>query len=48
MKLLESKWHGLDGIGEIGDRASEGQSGKVYEVGFPEGSQGSRLFLRGS
>ena len=30
--------NGIDGIGEVGDRASEGQAAGVYGAGFTAGS----------
>ena len=36
----------MDGIGEVGDRASEGQAARVYGAGFTAGSlagKGARL-----
>jgi hypothetical protein len=41
---------GVDGIGEVGDRASEGQAAGVYEAGFTVGflaGKGARGGLRG-
>ena len=33
---------GVDGIGEVGDRASEGQATGVYEAGFTAGSMAGK------
>ena len=33
-------------MGEIGDRASEGQTDGVYGLGFTEGSQGKEIRVR--
>ena len=41
---------GVDGVGEVGDRASEGQAAGVYEAGFTVGflaGKGARGGLRG-
>ena len=42
---------GVDGIGEVGDRASEGQAAGVYGAGFTAGSlagKGARDGMRGT
>ena len=42
---------GVDGIGEVGDRASEGQAAGVYGAGFTAGSlagKGARGGIRGT
>ena len=42
---------GVDGIGEVGDRASEGQAAGVYGAGFTVGSlagKGARGGTRGT
>ena len=33
---------GVDGIGEVGDRASEGQAARVYGAGFTAGSMAGK------
>ena len=47
MRLLEEQ---VDGIGEVGDRASEGQAAGMYGAGFTVGSlarKGARGGMRG-
>ena len=53
MRLLEEQvaCMGMDGIGEVGDRASEGQAAGVYGAGFTAGSlagKGARGGTRGT